>query len=142
MKKWLFFLLLLVVFLLSACSNNDELSGKTFDISVVAMSPNDTSANYTPVMTLEFSDGNKVKNTRDDEEGVYELKEDKLVILFKNENEHLEVEFTLKESDKEFSEYSAEISDLDFQMVDSTQVSKYKGLYQKLWDNHFEIIER
>ena len=140
MKKWLFFLLLLVVLLLSACSDNDELSGKTFDFSVMSSPVNPDK--YDSVMTLEFSDGNTVKNTMGYEEGTYELKEDKLVLLFENENESLEIEFTLEESEKDFSTYSAEISDSNLEIEDSNQVSKYKGLYQKLWDSHFEIIER
>ncbi|MFD2045186.1 hypothetical protein ACFSTA_15995 [Ornithinibacillus salinisoli] len=142
MKKRLIFLLLLAILLLSACSNSDELSGKTFDVSVMWSSPNSPSDNYKPLMRLEFSDGNIVKNTMGYEEGTYELKDDKLVIQFENENESLEIEFTLEESDNEFSEYSAEISDSDFQIEDSGQVSKYQGFYQKLWDRHFVFIER
>ncbi|HSI66802.1 MAG TPA: hypothetical protein VK947_05260 [Planococcus sp. (in: firmicutes)] len=140
MKKWLFFLLLLVVLLLSACSGNDELSGKTFDVSEV--SPVNYPDELFPIMTLEFSAGNRVKNTMGyEDEGTYELMDDKLVIQFENENESLEIEFTLEESEKDFSTYSAEISDSNLEIEDSNQVSKYKGLYQKLWDRHFEIIE-
>ena len=144
MKKQLIFLLLLAILLLSACSNSDELSGKTFDVSVMWISPDSTSENYKPLMILEFLDGDIVKNTLSSDEGTYELKDDKLMILFENENEYLEAEFALKESDKEFSTYSAEISDLDFQMKDSEQVSKYIGLYQKLWEHGltFEFIEK
>jgi hypothetical protein len=147
MKKRFIYLLLLAFLLLSACSNSDVLSGKTFDVSVLSISPDSTSLdstseNYQPLMILEFLNGNSVKNMLDEEVGTYELKDDKLVVLFENENEYLEVEFSLKESDKEFSTYSAEISDLDFQMEDSEQVSKYKGFYQKLWDRQFEFIER
>jgi major membrane immunogen (membrane-anchored lipoprotein) len=147
MKKRFIFLLLLVFLLLSACSNSDEFSGKTFDVSVMSISPDSTSLgstseDYQPLMILEFLNGNIVKNQLDEEEGTYKLKDDKLVVLFENENEYLEAEFTLKESDKEFSTYSAEISDIDFQMEDSEQVSKYKGFYQKLWDRQFEFIER
>lgn len=141
MKKWLFFLLLLSVLLLSACTNSDDLAGKTFDVSS-GPSPVDPDE-YDSIMTLEFSDGNKVKNTMGyEDEGTYELIDDKLVILFENENESLEIEFTLEENEKDFSTYSAEITDSNLEIEDSNQVSKYKGLYQNLADSYFEFIER
>jgi major membrane immunogen (membrane-anchored lipoprotein) len=140
MLKRLFFLSILSVVLLSACSSNDELSGKTFDVSVIS-GPNEP-GKYSPIMTLEFLDGNEVKNKMGYEEGMYELKDDKLVIQFENENEYLEIEFTLEESDKDFSEYSAEISDSKLEIEDSSLVSKLKGFYEKLDRSHFEFIER
>lgn len=141
MKKWLLFLLLLVVLLLSACSENDELSGKTFDVRGMA-SPVDPDQ-YDSRMTLEFSDGNTVKNTMSSEdEGTYELMGDKLVMQFENENESLEIEFTLEESDKDISTYSAEISNSNLEIEDSNQVSKYLGFYQNIGDSHFEFIEK
>lgn len=140
MKKWLFSPLLLVVLLLSACNNSDDLSGKTFDVSVGPSPVNPDK--YDSIMTLEFSDGNTVKNTMGYEEGTYELKEDNLALLFKNENESLEIEFTLEESDKDFSTYSAEISDSNLEIEDSNQVSKYSVLYQNLGGSSFEFIER
>ncbi|GAB3807763.1 hypothetical protein GCM10028868_37690 [Virgibacillus kimchii] len=45
-------------------------------------------------MTLEFLDGKIITNSLDGEEGIYELKDDKLVVQFENENESLEIEFT------------------------------------------------
>lgn len=77
-----------------------------------------------------------------EDEGTYELIDDKLVILFENENESLEIEFTLEENEKDFSTYSAEITDSNLEIEDSNQVSKYKGLYQNLADSYFEFIER
>ena len=139
MLKRLFFLSILSVLLLSACNSNDELSGKIFDVSVIS-GPNEPDK-YSPIMTLEFSDGNKVKNKMGYEEGMYELKDDKLVIQFENENEYLEIEFTLEESDNEFSEYSAEISDSKLKIDDSSLVSKLKGFYEKIHRSHFEFIE-
>ncbi|GAB3808419.1 hypothetical protein GCM10028868_38500 [Virgibacillus kimchii] len=61
------------VFLLSACNNIDELSGKTFYVS--SRSIHDENSFY-PVMTLEFSDGNVTTISIGGEEGVYELKDE------------------------------------------------------------------
>lgn len=134
------FLLLLIV-LLSACSNTDELSGKTFDLSVRS-SPDSPPDQFSPIVTLEFLDGNIVKNKKGHEEGTYELKDDQLVIQFENENEYLAIEFTLKESDDDISEYSAEISDSKYEIEDSKIVSKFKGFYERLSVSHFQFIER
>lgn len=138
MIKRLVFLLLLSVFLMSACSSDDILSGKTFDVSVVG-SPTDPGYLQT-IVTLEFSDENTFKNTRGNEEGTYELSGDKLLILIEDENEKVEIEFTLKESDKELSEYSAELTHADFQMEDTEKISKYKGLYQKIQHSDSYVI--
>lgn len=140
MIKRLVFLSFLSVLLLSACSNTDELSGKTFDVSSVS-SP-DNPDKYYPIMTLEFLDGKIITNSIAGEEGTYVLKDNELVIQFENVNETLELEFTLEESDKDFSEYSAVISDSSFQMKDSEQVSKYKGFYFNLPSYQVEFIEK
>lgn len=140
MIRRLLFLFLLAVLLLSGCSTSDDLSGKTFDVSVRS-SPNNPDK-YHAIMTLEFLDGKVINHSIAGEEGTYELKDDNFVIQFENENESLQIEFTLKESDKEFSQYSAEIIDSDFQMEDAEQVSKYKQLYLDLPSSHVEIIER
>lgn len=139
MFKRLIFLSLLFVLLLSACSNKDELSGKTFDVSVVG-SPNEP-FNLDSIMRLEFSDGNVTTKAMNGAEGTYELKDDNLVIQFENENESLEIEFTFKESNIETSEYAAEIIDSDFQIEDSEQVSNYKDFYFDL-PSHVEFIEK
>lgn len=134
MKKWFGFLLLLLVVLLSACSNNDELSGKT--LRAVYMPPpwvqmDDATPNqYDYITTLEFLDGNVVSKAIQDGEGKYELNGDELVLRFENENERLEI--TVTESDKEFSEYSAVISDVDFDITDTDKVSHYQNLFLKL----------
>lgn len=117
MIKRLVILLHLSVLLLSACNDKDELSGKTFDVSLVS-SPNNL------------------------DERIYELKDDKLVMQFENDNETLEIEFIIEESDKEFSEYSGEISDSDFQIEDSKRISKYNEFYLNLPDSPVEFIER
>src|SRR5690625_4200877 len=140
MIKRFIFLAVLSVLLLAACSNIDELSGKTFDVSVRS-NPNDP-ANFHSIMTLKFLDGIVITDALHEEEGTYELKDNKLVIQFENENESLEIEFTFEESDKEFSEYSAEISHSDFQIEDSDQVSKYKGFILDLPSSYVEFIVR
>ncbi|GAB3808423.1 hypothetical protein [Virgibacillus kimchii] len=65
-----------------------------------------------------------------------------LLIQYENENETLEVEFTLEESDEDSSTYSAMISDADFQIEDSDQVSKYRKFYTDLPRFPVEFIER
>ncbi|WP_157998050.1 hypothetical protein [Ornithinibacillus scapharcae] len=92
-------------------------------------------------MSLEFLEGKVITNSIDGEEGTYKLKDDKLMIQCENENESLEIEFTLNESEKEFSQYSAEVSDSNLHIEDSKQVSKYKGFYEKLPSSHVEFIE-
>ena len=139
-KSFIILIAVLSILIITACSNSGNLSGKTFDVSVVS-SPN-TPDKYDSIMTLEFTDGKVITDAIDGEEGAYDLKDDELVIQFENENESLEIEFTLKESDKDFSEYSAEISDSDFQIEDSEQVSKYKNIYTNLSHSHVEFIER
>ncbi|MFD2629523.1 hypothetical protein [Oceanobacillus kapialis] len=118
-KGFIILIAVLSILIITACSH-DELSGKTFDVSVVG-SPNEPS-NLHSIMTLEFSDGNKVKNKMGYEEGSYELQDDKLVIQFENENELLEIEFALKESDIESSQYAAEIINLKYEIEDSKLV--------------------
>ncbi|MUK88417.1 hypothetical protein GMD78_08440 [Ornithinibacillus sp. L9] len=139
-KSFMIHIAFLSILIITACSNSDELSGKTFDVSVVS-SPNNPNK-YDSIMRLEFSDGNIVKNTMGYEEGTYELKDDRLVIQFENKNESLEIGFTFEESEKDFSAYSAVISDSDFQIEDSKQVSKYQGFYNKLTRHQYEFIER
>ncbi|WP_249872653.1 hypothetical protein [Oceanobacillus saliphilus] len=58
-----------------------------------------------------------------------------LVLHFENENENLKIKFTVKESDKDFSEYSAVISDVDFEMLDMDKISHFKNLTAKLNKN-------
>lgn len=138
MIKRLVYLLPLSVLLMTACSSDGNLSGKTFDVGVVG-SPTSPGSLQT-IVTLKFSDENTFKNTRGNEEGTYELSGDKLLILIEDENERLEIEFTLKQSDKEFNEYSAELTHADFQMEDTEQISKYKGFYQKIQGSDSYVI--
>ncbi|WP_047981914.1 hypothetical protein [Ornithinibacillus contaminans] len=138
MKTRFVFLLLFLVLLTSACTNGDELSGRTFNVSYLELGPDALDADfnspegYSPFMKLEFLDENIVKNKLGYEEGTYEWNKDTLVLLFENENEKLEIELTLKESDKEFSAYSATISDADFEMTDTDKISYFQNLFYQL----------
>ncbi|MFD1851277.1 hypothetical protein [Oceanobacillus bengalensis] len=143
MKKRFILSLLLVVLLLSACNNEDELSGKTFEVAYTPVLQDDLDSpnRYDSIMTLEFLDGNVVNNTFYGE-GTYELIDDVLELHFENENENLKIKFTVKESDKDFSEYSAEIRDVDFEMIDTDKISDFKNLTVRLIkDMPIEILK-
>ncbi|MBP3951709.1 hypothetical protein [Bacillus suaedae] len=133
MNKWLFFTLFFSVLLISACSNSDELSGHTFNVSHTPPFQEDIDDpdKYHSIMTLEFSDG-KVSSANSGE-GTYELKDDVLLLNFENENEQLEIEFTeFKESDKDFSEYSTLISRSELNITDPDKVSHFGSLHSSL----------
>lgn len=127
--------------LLSACGEVDELSGKTFDVSVRSnlIDPDD----FQPVMTLEFSDEGIVKNTRGYEEGTYAFNEGNLVIQLENENEKAEVAFTLEESTLDFSTYAASIGDIDYESKVDGEISVYRNSLNELNQyRHFEFVEK
>ena len=139
MKKRFIFPILLFVLLLSACNYGDELSGKTFDVAYWGP---ESDTHYSEV-TLEFLDGNIVENTKGNEEGTYDLKEDTLVILFENENENLEFIFTVTENDKDSSKYSAVISDVVYEVSDTDKIKTYQNLLFKLEKGrNYEFIKR
>ncbi|MEC5425105.1 hypothetical protein QGM71_16590 [Virgibacillus sp. C22-A2] len=145
MKKWFVFLVLLSVLLVSACNNSEELSGQTFTVAYTPVLQEDVDSpnRYDSIMTLEFSGGNVVTNSIYDGEGTYELNDDELVVRFENENENLEIRFTVKESDKDFSEYSAIISDVDFEITDTDKISHFKNLTLKLTkDMSIEFLKK
>lgn len=144
-SKWKYYIasiasvFILVVLAIALFSNtyenlagSDELSGQTFTVSYPPVLQEDigTEGKYT-IMTLEFSDGNVVTNTIYGA-GTYELNDDVFVINYENENESLEIKFTdFKESDKDFSEYSAIIGDMEYQITDSEKVRYLTNLYLK-----------
>ncbi|MHA6250296.1 hypothetical protein [Oceanobacillus sp. CAU 1775] len=108
---------------------SDEFSGKTLDVSArETLTDPDI---LTPVIRLEFEEGNIVKNAGGYEEGTYELNGDKLMILMEDDNEKVEIELTLHESDKDFILYRAEVTNVDYQMNDWDQISKYRGFMDK-----------
>lgn len=141
MKKRLVFTLLLFVLFFTACNSGDELSGKTFKVAyssplVESEDPN----GYNTMITVEFLDG---KVIIDSIEGTYQFNGDILTLNFENENEDLEINFTVKNSDKEFSEYAAEISEVTFEMENTEKVSYFKNLVSKLNKNiPVEFIEK
>lgn len=82
-------------------------------------------------MTLEFSNENTITNTVYGE-GAYELNDDNLVLNYENENESLEITIRVAESDKDFSEYYALITDVDYQITDPDKISHFQNLAFKL----------
>jgi|SRR5690625_2800710 len=147
MKKWFALVTFLSVLLISACNDDsDELSGKTFKITYppVLEEDLDNPSKYHSIVRLKFSKGNTVSNTMDDTEGTLELNEDVLVFNFENKNEKLHVNFIdFKESDKDFSSYSAVIGDSELHIEDSSQVKKLLKLSGDLSENMpVEFIEK
>ncbi|WP_411954797.1 hypothetical protein ACKXGF_02985 [Alkalibacillus sp. S2W] len=153
MKKGLIFLTILTLFILPACDGKNDLSGKTFTISHKAISliPPDVSREeiddddwYKTFLTLEFLNENEFTSTQLGK-GTYELDRDdkEFTIRFENNNEHLEIGFNLEESKKDFSKYSAEINNLDFQPPDDNEVSHFQKFYMNInlaMENEYEFI--
>ncbi|ALS78490.1 hypothetical protein AUO94_07375 [Planococcus kocurii] len=133
MNKWFAFLLLSSVLLLSACSDTNDLVGKTFDVAYVPVLEEDTDSpdRYSSILTLEFLNENTITSPVYGE-GTYELTDDNLVLYYENENESLEITIGVAESDKDFSEYYALINDLDYQITDSDKISHFQNLAFKL----------
>lgn len=147
MKKWFVFITLLSVFFVSACSSeSDKLSGKTFNVAYtpVLQEDIDNPNKYDSIKTFKFSDGNVVSIAMEHTEGTYELNGDILVINIKNKNEKLKIKYSdFKESEKDFSAYSALINDFEFHVEDSNKVMHLKGLATKLSkDMPVEFIEK
>ena len=137
MKKWFVLILISSLLLVSACNNNDKLSGQTFNVAYTPVLQEDVDSpnRYDSIMTLEFLDGNVVTDSTYDGEGTYELIDEELALHFENENENLEIKFIVKKSDKDFSEYSALISDAKFDVTDTDKISHFKNLTLKLTKN-------
>ncbi|RLL48415.1 hypothetical protein D8M04_03910 [Oceanobacillus piezotolerans] len=146
-KRFVFlFLLLSSVLLVTACNDNDELSGKTFEVAYtpVLQEEIDNPSNYKPIMTLNFLNDNAVTNTIGGEEGEYKFADDVLVVNFKNEKEKLEIKFIdFIESDKDFSAYSSSIGDAKLTIEDTEQISRLNNLSSKITkDMPIEFIEK
>ncbi|MEK5038340.1 hypothetical protein [Sporosarcina sp. FSL K6-3457] len=136
MKKWLVvFIALLSVFFVSACSSeSDKLAGKTLNVAYtpVLQEDVDNPNKYDSIKTLKFSDDNVVSIGMEDTKGTYELNGDILVVNIENENEKLKVKYIdFKESEKDFSAYSALIDDIEFHSEDSNKVMHLKGIANK-----------
>lgn len=140
--------MLLLALLFTGCNSKDELSGHTFELAVMSLSPvlqkdADDSRSYSPLLTLEFSDGDKVTSPIYDGEGTYILEDDELAIHFENENEKLDIRFALKESDKDFSMYSALLSGIHFEAPDTGEISHLTHIAAKLdGDLPIEFLEK
>lgn len=133
MKKCFAFFLFLSVLLISACNNSDELVGQTFDVAYtpVLQEDFDSPNRYSSIMTLEFSDSGVVTSTIYGE-GTYDLNNNNLVLHFENENEYLEIIIGVTESDKDFSEYNASISSIDYHFTDTDKIRHLQNLALKL----------
>ncbi|GGA63661.1 hypothetical protein [Ornithinibacillus halotolerans] len=102
-----------------------DLSGQSFAISTP--DPNSSPDKLYSIMTIEFIDNETVSTARYGE-GTYELNDDELILYYENDNEYVEIRFTLEESDKAGSEYLAEINEVIFEMEDYDKVSYYRNL--------------
>ena len=143
MNKQFTTLLLSTVLLLSACNDNNDLVGKTLDVAYFPVLEGDFNSpdRYSSIMTLEFSNENTITNTVYGE-GAYELNDDNLVLNYENENESLEIKIRVAESDKDFSEYYALITDVDYQITDPDKISHFQNLAFKLdKDRPIEFIK-
>lgn len=147
MKKWFVLLAILSMFLISACSNeDDELSGKTFELSYPPVEEEDLDnpSKYNSIVTLEFSKDNTVSDPVNDTKGTYKLNEDSLEVNFEDEDEKLTVNFNdLKKSDKDFSLYSAVIESSELKVEESNKAKKLVKLSSELSENQpVELIEK
>lgn len=104
----------------------------------------DRSNNYHPIVTLNFLKGNAVTDTLNDTEGTHELNENVLIINFENKNKTLKVNFNdFKDSDLEFSTYSAIIGNSDLHIEELGQMKKFFKLAGELTkDLPVEFIEK
>lgn len=110
---------------------SNELAGKTFDIRVLGdlTSPGDLDT----IETFEFSSDNTFENTKGNIAGNYELTDDNLWLLIEDENEKLEIKFTLEESDRVVDGYGAELIDVNYDMKDWDQIRKYWNFSNELY---------
>ncbi|CDO03384.1 hypothetical protein BN988_01896 [Oceanobacillus picturae] len=149
MKKRFLLLSFFLVLFLSACNGNDELAGKTFKLGYPSVDPNmsiegdaDDPDNYASLLTVEFLDEKTFTSSIQNGEGTYVLNDNVLLLHFKNDNEILKLSFKIKESEKDFSTYAAEVSDADFEMTNADAVSHFKNLFSALNnDTYVEFIE-
>lgn len=116
MRKFYLSLFLLLTIMVGCNTSNDYLSGETFNLAYIPSPDSDQNVleNHQPFMTLNFEDGTVTREDGNQITGEYTLTDNKLVITFVNEKEELRVEFEkLMESEKEFSSYSTEISNVE-----------------------------
>jgi hypothetical protein len=130
---FIFILLAFPQFHSTDLAGKGELIGETFRISYPPVFQNaDTPGRYHTILNLEFIDGHTVQTKRYGE-GTYELTGDNILLLqFENENERLQISFELRESEKDFSTYAAEIKDVVFEMDDWNKVSYFRNFAYSL----------
>src|SRR5699024_7873265 len=124
-------LLLITVFLISACSKSENLAGKQYNIAYTPVLEEDIDqpTAYDSLIKLRFSEDNTVTDTTSKLDGNYELKNNQLLLRFNNENESLVIDISLEESDFDFSEYSALITDVKYEIENEDELDHLKELF-------------
>src|SRR5699024_4842432 len=96
---------------------------------------------YDSLIKLTFSEDHTVNNTISELNGSYELKNSQLSLYFNNENENLVINISLEKSDKDFSEYSALITDVKYEIENEDELALLKDLFFDLQkDRPMEFI--
>ncbi|HZW68395.1 MAG TPA: hypothetical protein VFF20_07295 [Pseudogracilibacillus sp.] len=143
MPKRSLYLLLVFIFLMSACNKNEELAGKKFNLAYTPVLQEDIEKPnaYDSLIKLTFSEDHTVNNTISELNGSYELKNSQLSLYFNNENENLVINISLEKSDKDFSEYSALITDVKYEIENEDELALLKDLFFDLQkDRPMEFI--
>src|SRR5699024_864325 len=143
MPKRSLYLLLVFIFLMSACNKNEELAGKKFNLAYTSVLQEDIEKPnaYDSLIKLTFSEDHTVNNTISELNGSYELKNSQLSLYFNNENENLVINISLEKSDKDFSEYSALITDVKYEIENEDELALLKDLFFDLQkDRPMEFI--
>lgn len=110
---------------------NNELADKTLEMRVPG-DPN-TAGDFQTIETFVFPNGNTFINKKGNIEGTYELTDDKLVLLIEDENEKLEIEYLLEETDRVVNGHNANIIDVNYEVEDEEQVKKYWQFFMNLY---------
>ncbi|WP_411842509.1 hypothetical protein [Salinicoccus sp. HZC-1] len=114
MKKSLFSIFIFSLLFLMGCNNSNDLSGKTFDLAYPPgpLTEGDELEDQNVFMTLSFDNGKVTREDGNEIKGEYTLSEEALTITFKHDEEEFKVELDdFVKSEKEFSSYSAVVSD-------------------------------
>ena len=124
-------LLLITVFLISSCSKSENLAGKQYNIAYTPVLEEDIDqpTAYDSLIKLRFSEDNTVTDTTSKLDGNYELKNNQLLLRFNNEKESLVIDISLEESDFDFSEYSALITDVKYEIENEDELAHLKELF-------------
>lgn len=117
---------------------SNELAGKSFNLRV-AGDPN-FAGDLTTIETFIFSNDNTFINAKNSIEGTYEFTDDKLMLLIEDENEMLEIEYKLAETDRVASGYWGNLVDISYETQDSNQISKYWHYSNELYQHSYVIF--